>query len=180
MSNPESQKSQQNPVIAGLRSLRVILTFLALITGFASVAIAGPSDDDVQTAWRLLDYVAVDYRGAVSDGQVTSAQEYAEMTEFSGAVETKISALPESASKAKLIAEAKEFRAMVAAKGAPNEVAKAARALGAHLLVAYPVPLAPTKVPDLARGAGLYAENCASCHGLNGDGHGPDAAKLND
>ena len=178
MSNPESQKSQQNPVIAGLRSLRVILTFLALITGFASVAIAGPSDDDVQTAWRLLDYVAVDYRGAVSDGQVTSAQEYAEMTEFSGAVETKISALPESASKAKLIAEAKEFRAMVAAKGAPNEVAKAARALGAHLLVAYPVPLAPTKVPDLARGAELYTQNCASCHGLKGDGLGPDAAKL--
>ena len=178
MSNLESQNSQQKLVFAGLRGLRVILAFLALVIGLASPTFAGPSDDDVQTAWRLLDYVAVDYQGAVSDGQVKSAQEYAEMTEFSGAVATKISALPESASKAKLIAEAQAFRAMVAAKGAPNEVAKAARALGAHLLVAYPVPLAPTKIPDLARGAGLYAQNCASCHGLHGDGLGPDAAGL--
>ena len=178
MSNPESRNFPQNPVIVGLRSLRTLLAFLALVAGSATVAFAGPSDDDVQTAWRLLDYVAVDYRGAVSGGQVKNAQEYAEMTEFSGAVETKIIALPESASKVKLTAEARAFRAMVAAKGAPNEVAQAARALGAHLLAAYPVPLAPTKIPDLARGAGLYAKNCASCHGLQGDGLGPDAAQL--
>src|SRR3546814_10722500 len=40
------------------------------------------------------------------------------------------------------------------------------------------VPLAPARVPDFARGATLFAENCASCHGAAGDGHGPDAAKL--
>ena len=154
------------------------MAFLALVAGLSSAAVAGPSDDDVQTVWRLLDYVAVDYRGAVSAGQVKSAQEYAEMTEFSGAVEAKIRALPATAAKAKLTAEAKAFRAMVAAKGAPDQVAAAARALGAHLLAAYPVPLAPTKVPDLARGAELYAKKCASCHGLQGDGLGPDAAQL--
>ena len=37
---------------------------------------------------------------------------------------------------------------MVATKAAPDDVAKAARALGTHLLSAYPVPLAPTKTPD--------------------------------
>src|SRR3546814_12550904 len=36
-------------------------------------------------------------------------------------------------------------------------------------------PLAPAKAPDPARGAALYAENCASCHGAKGDGHGPQA-----
>src|SRR3546814_13717184 len=41
-----------------------------------------------------------------------------------------------------------------------------------------PVPLAPSKAPDLARGASLFAQNCASCHGMTGNGHGPDAAKL--
>ena len=40
-----------------------------------------------------------------------------------------------------------------------------AKHLAARLLEAYPVPLAPTRAPDLARGAALFAENCASCHG---------------
>ncbi|MEK9280830.1 MULTISPECIES: cytochrome c/FTR1 family iron permease [unclassified Bradyrhizobium] len=46
------------------------------------------------------------------------------------------------------------------------------------MLAAYPVPLAPNKVPDFARGATLFAQNCATCHGEAGDGHGPDAVKL--
>ena len=178
MTIPESRNSEQNRTVATFPSLRIILTFFALAIGLSLPAIAAASDEDVQTAWRLLDYVAVDYRGAVAGGQVKSAQEYAEMTEFSGAVEAKITALPASANRAALIAEAKAIRAMEAGKAAPDDVAKAARTLGAHLLAAYPVPLAPTKTPDLARGAALYAANCASCHGLNGDGHGPDGAKL--
>jgi high-affinity iron transporter len=167
-----------NYAVSLLSILRIILPALMLTIGTVSAAPATASDDDVQTAWRLLDYVAVDYRGAVAGGQVKSAQEYAEMTEFSGAVEAKITALPASANRAALVAEAKEFRAMVASKASPDDVAKAARTLGAHLLAAYPVPLAPSKTPDLARGAALYAVNCAGCHGLTGDGRGPDAAKL--
>lgn len=40
------------------------------------------------------------------------------------------------------------------------------------------MPLAPKKVPDLARGAASYGQNCTGCHGEVGDGRGPDAAKL--
>lgn len=36
----------------------------------------------VQTSWRLLDYIAVDYAGAVADGKIVSAPEYAEMVEL--------------------------------------------------------------------------------------------------
>src|SRR6185437_4929642 len=50
--------------------------------------------------------------------------------------------------------------------------------LAAALLAAYPVPLAPKKAPDFARGRALFARNCAACHGEAGDGHGSDAAKL--
>lgn len=178
MSFSESQKSAHNCTNAVLNKPLVLLAFLALAIGLTAPAHAAASDDDVQTAWRLLDYVAVDYQGAVADGQVKSAQEYAEMTEFSAAVETKIAALPASGSRAALVSEAKAFRGLIAGKAAPDDVAKAARTLAGHLLAAYPVPLAPAKAPDLAMGTKLYAENCASCHGLNGDGHGPDAAKL--
>ena len=38
---------------------------------------------------------------------------------------------------------------------------------------------APTGPPDPARGAELYAANCATCHGPRGDGDGPAAAALN-
>ena len=178
MSTDESRESKLNCLFAARRILPILLVFMTLALGLVTPAQASASDDDVQTAWRLLDYVAVDYRGAVDAGQIKSASEYAEMSEFSATVEARIAALPVTASRASLIAEAKAFRGMVARKAAPDDVAKAARALGAHLLSAYPVPLAPSKVPDLARGAALYADNCASCHGLSGDGHGPDAAKL--
>ncbi|MCH3005789.1 c-type cytochrome, partial [Listeria monocytogenes] len=70
------------------------------------------------------------------------------------------------------------LQGVIAAKGTPEEVARIAHGLAADLLTAYPVPLAPGKAPDLARGATLFAQNCASCHGMTGDGHGPDAAKL--
>lgn len=178
MSKPESTNSIRNRAATACRSIQVISILLVMTLGLATPTLARASDDDVQTAWRLLDYVAVDYRGAVADGQVKSAQEYAEMTEFSGAVEAKIMGLPALANRAGLVAEARTFRGMVARKAAPDDVARAARALGTHLLAAYPVPLAPAKAPDLARGATLYAQNCAACHGLNGDGHGSDAAKL--
>jgi high-affinity iron transporter len=63
----------------------------------------------------------------------------------------------------------------VAAKAPPEQIAATARRLGAELLAAYPVPLAPAAAPDLARGAALYRENCAACHGEAGDGRGPMA-----
>lgn len=53
-----------------------------------------------------------------------------------------------------------------------------AHALAAELLVAYPTPLAPIRTPDLPRGAALYAQNCAACHGATGGGDGPLAADL--
>lgn len=157
--------------------VRRALVLLVLVV--ASPGVAQASDEDVRTAWRLLDYVAVDYRGAVEHGAVKNPQEFAEMVEFSQSVETKISALPASPQRGALLSEAREFKASVARKADPVAVATSARALSAHLLKAYPVPLAPDKMPDLKRGAALYAENCASCHGFKGDGQGPDAAKLN-
>src|SRR3546814_6712814 len=97
------------------------------------------------------------------------------MTEFSATIRTGIAALPSNPGRARLIAEAQGLEAAIASKAAPEAVAQKARALASDLLAAYPVPLAPAKAPDPARGAALYAENCASCHGAKGDGHGPQA-----
>lgn len=128
--------------------------------------------------WRLLDYITVDYAGAVSGGRVSSEAEYAEMVEFAGQVETRLGSLPERSGKADLLRQTRALRTAISAKAPPVEVAAQSRALASALLAAYPVPLAPTAPPDLARGAALYAQNCASCHGAAGDGHGPGSVGL--
>ena len=160
------------------KAIHHLIIMCALAGAFPGTAHAS-SDEDVRTAWRLLDYIAVDYRGAVENGAIKSPTEYAEMAEFSRGVETRISALPASASSGALINEARAFGAMVARKDDPARVAVAARALGAHLLAAYPVTLAPAKLPDMARGATLFASQCAACHGAEGGGDGPAAKGLN-
>ena len=54
--------TRRRPIFAVLRA--ILLAWLGIFVATAAPA-AGP---DVQTAWRLLDYVAVDYGGAVTGG----------------------------------------------------------------------------------------------------------------
>lgn len=147
---------------------RRLLVPLLLLLAVALPSAARADDAGVQTAWRLLDYLAVDYRGAVADGRVISASEYAEMREFSASVAQRLAALPANPQRAALVGEAQTLQAAIGRAAPPDEVARLARTLGTHLLTAYPVPLAPAAIPDLARGARLYAENCAACHGDTG------------
>jgi high-affinity iron transporter len=167
-----------------IRLLALCLGFIALMLTrltlpFAASAQTNNDTVTVQTAWRLLDYLAVDYGGAVADGKVKSPSEYAEMREFSASVKTRITALAATPAKPALVAKADKLQASIADKASPEAVATLAHDLAADLLVAYPVPLAPASPPDLVKGAALYNGNCAGCHGITGDGMGPDAAKLN-
>lgn len=159
-------------------TLRAIVLLGAVFCALGASVMAYAETADVQTAWRLLDYMAVDYGGAVSGGKIKSASEYSEMTEFAASVSARIATLSPTPDRAKLMKRATQLQAVVAAKGPPSQVADLAHGLAADLLKAYPVPLAPAKAPDFARGATLFAENCASCHGTAGDGHSPNAAKL--
>lgn len=131
-----------------------------------------------QTAWRLLDYLSVDYGGAVKDGKVVSPSEYAEMKEFSAQVRQRIAGLPPHAAQATLVAKAKTLEEAISAKDDPKTVAAQAHTLASDLLAAYPTALAPTAPPDLAWGASMYEKKCASCHGTSGMADGPGATKL--
>jgi high-affinity iron transporter len=158
--------------------LRRLFVCLGLAFACLSLTPAAAAPGDVQTTWQLLDYVAVDYGGAVQDGKVVSASEYAEMREFSSSAVEKISALAPTPAKGELVTEAKRFKALIENRAAPKDVSAAAHALGKHLLAAYPVPLGPRKAPDLARGDRLFQENCASCHGAKGDARTSMAKRL--
>ena len=148
--------------------------WLPALLAFLLLALPGPAlakDEGAQVVWRLLDYIAVDYRGAVGDGgRIVSQLEYDEMREFTASVTRRLGALPARPERARLIGEARALEAAVARRAPPAEIERLARGLGGRLLAAYPVPLAPPSAPDLARGARLYAEACASCHGADGPG----------
>ncbi|MBZ6379050.1 iron permease [Pacificimonas flava] len=145
-------------------ALRLILLALALCLSVT----ANAEEPDVRTTWRLLDYIAVDYASAVSEGRVADEFEYREMVEFSDVVARQIAALPDTKDNQALIRRSDQLRALIANKEPAERVGRFARALAASLLTAYPVPLAPSQAPDLVRARTLFAQNCASCHGAAG------------
>src|SRR6201987_5577061 len=151
---------------------------LAVLLALSFFSAARAATSDVETMWRLLDYIAVDYAGAVSHGAVSSPSEYAEQNEFAETVAPKLATLPPQPEPQVLLSEAARLQRAIADKVDAEQVASIAHSLAAALLAAYPVPLAPKTAPDLTRGARVLGQNGAACHGVAGDGHGPEAAKL--
>ena len=160
-----------------LGRLFVIAAFVAAL--LPALAFAEETAPSAPIAWRLLDYLAVDYPGAVQGGLVISASEYAEMVEFSGSVRDRLAGLPRTEAQPGLIREADALKAAIAGKAPSPEIADRAHKLGSELLQAYPTSLAPAMAPDLARAEKLYVEQCAACHGSTGHADGPSAKGLN-
>lgn len=157
----------------------MMMTLLVSAAFLAPGAQAGPdSEDKARQIWQLLDYMAVDYAGAVADGKVADEAEYAEMQEFAQAAERQLAELPETPDRGKLLQQAAALKQMVAARAAPPEVADQARSIAGALLALYPVPVAPARMPSLKQGAALYQAQCASCHGAQGRADGPLAAGM--
>lgn len=160
------------------RWLMALLLVTYALTGGAAHA-ADTTEAKAKQIWQLLDYVAVDYRGAIANGAVVKVSEYTEMQEFATTAERQLGELPDQAGKDTLLQQAAELRRAVANKADPIAVAQLAHALSSAVQKAYPFPVAPTSLPDLARGAQLFEAQCAMCHGQQGRGDGPLAASLN-
>src|SRR5579859_5084036 len=132
---------------------------------FASAGQTAETAPPSQVAWRLLDYLAVDYAGAVDEnGQVKSDSEFSEMNEFAGNVQQRLDSLGETAAKSGLLEQGEALKAAIAVKAKPADIAGRAHKLAADLLAAYPTPTAPSALPDPAHAARLFGENCAACH----------------
>jgi high-affinity iron transporter len=162
-------------LIAPIRS-----SLIALLIGWAALptAHAEPPEANPRQTWQMLDYIAVDYAGAVHGGRIVAPGEYAEMQEFAGTVRTQLSGLPASSKQPALLAQADQLVTAVAAKAEPTEVATLARRLADDLLASYPIGAVPASPPEPSRAVALYAQQCAACHGPSGHGDGPAAASL--
>jgi len=153
--------------------------FAATVLIFASAGRAADSAPPSQAAWRLLDYLAVDYAGAVDEnGLVKSDSEFSEMNEFAENVLQRLETLGETSAKAGLLEQGEALKTAIAGKAKPADIAARAHQLAGDLLAAYPTPTAPSALPDPAHGASLFKENCAACHGETGHSDGPAAKAL--
>lgn len=159
------------------REFLLVLTFCSALI-FGTTAYAETTEPSARQVWQLIDYVGVDYGGAVANGAIASAAEYAEMRDFTEQALQQAKSLPESAGKPELVRAINALREAVEHKADAGKVSALARTANTRLLAAYPMPVAPKDVPDVKRGAILYQAQCASCHGATGRADGPLAASL--
>jgi high-affinity iron transporter len=150
------------------------LTVLLVLFLLAGTARAG----DLQQLLQLIDYVGVDYAGAVADGKVIDEGEYAEMQDFAAGIVQQAGDLPANSARADVQHRAAELSGQIAARASAQQVSALATAMRLAIVDAYKVTVVPRQAPDPGRGALLYADHCASCHGVDGGGDGPQAAGI--
>lgn len=130
-----------------------------------------PAEVEARRLVHVLGYVAMDYGGCVANGAVTSVIEYDEQLALLGEailVATRIQPSAIEAGAGDLAQGIVGVRELVEAKVAPDQVAIAARGARDRVAAAFRLAEAPLSRPDAERGAALYQENCATCHGPTG------------
>jgi len=148
------------------------LLFL-LVTGQAMAA--GGSE----MILHMLDYIRVDYPATVQHGKVVNRGEYTEMQEFSSQVISMTEALEPRDVTPQLLSGATQLQQAINNRQPPASINTLVHTLSQQLTTNYTVNISPRIPPSVNMGKQLYAENCASCHGINGNGQGPEAATLN-
>jgi len=124
---------------------------------------------------QLIDYIGVDYPGAVENGQIISAAEYEEMQEFSATVLQHARQLAAQAPSADLVPAATQLQALIARRANADKIAQITSMLRQTTLQHFNIVVIPRSAPNLQHGQILYAQNCSGCHGETGAGNGPMA-----
>lgn len=127
---------------------------------------------------HLLDYLAVDYGGAVKNGKVLSLSEYKEQTEFAKTAVDLSRSLPEVAASTEIPLLVQHVQQLILSKADPSVVSSAARQAQAKVIQWVDLSVAPSQWPNLAAGRMLFQNTCAKCHGMEGRGDGPNAKGL--
>jgi len=122
---------------------------------------------------QLIDYIGVDYSEAINNGQVINEAEYAEMHDFAAGILQHINDLPEHKIKHELIKQSEKLSVLIKQKAASDQIRQLTAQMHQKIVSAFNIVVVPRKQPDLNKAQQLYAEQCASCHGVDGYGDGP-------
>jgi high-affinity iron transporter len=161
-------------------AFRLWLTIALLIGSLQGVVLADVTDDDkAQAIVHMLDYVGVDYRESVQNGQVIKQEEYAEQRDFAAQALTLLGQLPAVPEQDVLVQQAHKLLTRIEAKASGNEISALADQLLVQVIQAWKLRVAPRQAPDIPHGEELFAQHCAACHGTQGKGDGPLAKGMN-
>jgi len=171
--------------------LRITLIRRKLLFGLSFVVcvaapLAGQATDSLSAARRVVAAVALaakEYRvgvpGGGAAGRVTAPEEVDEARQFIEQARFDVPFLPRAA-RAAADSGLARLLALFAATAPADSVDRVAEAVSDRIArsAGGPIVPLPTRVPSPARGAQVYREQCANCHGDQGRGDGPKAATV--
>ncbi len=147
---------------------------LAALLSISAGTTAPPADD---TAWHrlvgLLQYLHGDYAGAIA---LKDADELTEQRGLIAEAALAVDALGDRAAPYRPAIDS--IRARIDQGLDPDGVSAECQVLALKILEEQKLQRAPKVTPDLKHGAGVWAANCALCHGANGDAKTPIAPTL--
>jgi len=141
---------------------------IALLIMFLTFPVVSQASTNVQQLLQLVDYIGVDYREAIKDGQVINAGEYGEMQDFSLAILEQVRNLPDSEKQAEFTLSAEKLEKLVTAKADPDKISSLSATLRAGLIETYNVAVIPRHVPDMKQAAIFYAKPVAVVMAMKG------------
>ena len=176
-------------LVFGALFLRIILISRKLFLGLTFVvglatSLTGQTDDSLSAARRIVaaaTLAAKEYATGAAPGgaRVVAPEEVAEAKLFLEQARFDTPFLPQEV-RAYGDSTLTELRAMLERVAPPSDVDRLVATLTARLGAAVGGALIPTpsRPPSRARGAAVYREQCAFCHGGTGRGDGPKAKSL--
>ncbi len=155
-----------------------------LLSSCVAARAAAQATDSVAVARRVVaaaSLAAKEYANGVTPrgGRVTAPEEVAEAKQFLDQARLDVGGLPRAA-RARADSDLVALRAMLERAAPPDSVAARAATLVGRIAASVGGALEafPLRPPSLGRGATVYQEQCAACHGPQGRGDGPKAAHL--
>jgi high-affinity iron transporter len=126
---------------------------------------------------QLAEYIGVDYSEAVTAGNISDPNEFAEMQQFASIIIEKTNLLANDQPNS-LTADALQLQQAIANKASLDVIQGFSQKIRKQLLSQSPALVLPSKLLAKDHVKQLFIENCSSCHGDLGQGNGPLAKSL--
>jgi len=154
------------------------LSSLLLTILLFNIGVAASADSKAQRLLQMIDYVALDYPEAIQDGMIQNHSEYKEMLEFSTTIVVLAELLPAGRRQSDIFSLALNLHQMIKEKQKSQGISDLIGKLRFELINQFDVIVVPNAPLDMERAERTFMQECAQCHGKQGDGNGPLAATL--
>ncbi len=150
--------------------------FFILLLFISSTAFS--KTETPRTLVHVLDYLASDYGGSISNGKVSNASEHKEHQELISTAVDLASKDIEMKKHPDTQAELLELQTLISQLAPAEKIGALSQKIKNQIISFTHLEVAPREWPNLQAGRKVFEMQCASCHGLQGRGDGPAAKAL--